>query len=539
MGSDVVVVGSGGAAVAAALTAAVGGASVTVLERSPLFGGTTAVSGGGMWLPGNDLDPDWTDDLAGAKTYLQRLTLGLVRDEVLDRFLAEAGQLPTYLAEHTPLSFNVDIGRPDYHAPWEGSSPTSRTVFPEAYELSRLGEFRDRVRRPGPGGLPPFLNHLEELEFMNKGMEAVNELIRTRNEQGLAVRGVALIGGIIEGCLEQGVEFVADTRVRELIVEDGRVVGVRAEQSGAMVEYRADLGVVLASGGFEWNQDMWKAFMGVPWDGPVSPPFNEGDSIVMAAKVGAKLANLDKATWILSRHLGEEHDGAQYVRTSLFGALPGEILVNREGRRFVNEALNYNDIGRPMTAFDAQDYEFVNYPCFAITDQSGKNRVANLDAKIVGDGEPSVQADTLAELAEQLGIDPDGLERQVAEFNEHARHGEDPVFHRGDKPWDTHLLPRFGLKPVSVAPIDKPPYIGYRVRPGVFGTRGGPVIDENAQIVDFENRPIPGLYGAGNAVASPFASAYPGGGGTIGPAVVFGHVAGTSVVADRSVARGR
>src|SRR6185437_12812046 len=159
--SDVVVLGSGAAALSAALTAAVGGAQVTVLEATDLFGGTSAVSGGGMWLPGNTLDPDYTDSMEDAKIYLKRLTLGLVTDEVIDRYLAESGKVVGFLAEHSPLTFTADIGRPDYHAPWPGSSLTSRTVFPTPYELPRLGDLEPQVRRPGPGGIPP-IQHSEE-----------------------------------------------------------------------------------------------------------------------------------------------------------------------------------------------------------------------------------------------------------------------------------------------------------------------------------------------------------------------------------------
>ena len=159
--TDVLVLGSGAAGLAAALTAGVGGAEVTVLEASDLFGGTTAVSGGGMWLPGNTLDPDFADSMDDARVYLKRLTLGFVSDAIINRYLAECGKIPDFFSEHSPLSFTADIGRPDYFAPFEGSSLTSRTVFPATYELPRLGELEPKVRRPAPGGILP-IQHTEE-----------------------------------------------------------------------------------------------------------------------------------------------------------------------------------------------------------------------------------------------------------------------------------------------------------------------------------------------------------------------------------------
>ena len=527
--TDVVVLGSGAAGLSAALTAAVGGAAVTVLEGSPLFGGTSAVSGGGMWLPGNTLDPDWTDSTPAAKVYLKRLTLGLVPEAVIDRYLAECGQIPDFFAANSPLTFSADIGRPDYHAPWEGSSLTSRTVFPTPYELPRLGVLEPKVRRPGPGGILP-IQHSEEREFATSDdPDAINKLIRDRLEKGVALRGLALVGGLMEGCVDHGVQFVSDTRGRSLIFENGRVVGIRAGQDGAEAEYRARLGVILASGGFEWNRDLWDAFMAVPWDGPATPPVNEGDGLIMAAAAGAKLANLDKATWIPVRYSGEEYCDRPYVRSGGHGQMPGEIIVNRRGRRFTNETLNYNDIGRNMTHFDPNIYEYDNHPSYVIGDRSCFERLqAGGPALGPDQGDGWVVADTLREVADKLGIDADGLSQQVAEFNEYAAGGTDPVFHRGEKPWEIHNLPDHR----SIGPVTEGPFVGYRVRAGVFGTRGGPVINENAQIVDFGYRPIPGLYGAGNVVAHPFASAYPGGGGTLGPAVTFGHVAGKSVLAE-------
>lgn len=537
--SDVVVLGSGAAGLTAALTAAVAGAKVTVLESTGVFGGTTAISGGGMWLPGNTLDSDHKEDLAGAKRYLERLTIGLIPEAVLDRYLAVAGTVPDFFAANTPLTFTADVGRPDYHAPWEGSSLTSRTVFASPYPLTRLGELEPKVRRAGPGGILP-IQHSEEREHAGDP-EAINRIIQERITKKIAMRGGALVGGLMEGCLSRGVTFLSNTRGRRLVVENGRVVGVVAERGGDATEFRARLGVVLASGGFEWNRELWDAFMGVPWDGPATPPCNFGDGIVMAAEAGAKLANLDKATWCPTRYVGDSYDGHQYVKSGMYGQYPGEILVNRKGRRFTNEGLNYNDIGRVFTRFDPHTYEFENYPCFAIGDGRNRARVAALEPKngpgARGDG--WAEANTLRGLAEQLGIDPVGLERQVKEWNENAVRGVDPVFGRGEGPWEQHIQGLdssnvgAGHNPI-VSPIAEPPFVGHRVRAGVFGTRGGPVTDENAQVVGWDNTPIPGLFGAGNTVAHPFAAAYPGGGGTLGPAVTFGHVAGRSVVGART-----
>jgi 3-oxosteroid 1-dehydrogenase len=527
--TDVVVLGSGAAGLSAALTAAVGGATVTVLEGSDKFGGTSAVSGGGMWLPGNTLDPDWTDSLAGAKVYLQRLTLGLTPETVIDRYLAESGQIPDFFAANSPLTFTADIGRPDYHAPWEGSSLTSRTVFPTPYELPRLGALEPKVRRPGPGGILPIQHSEEEELAASDDPDAINKLIRERLEKGIALRGVALVGGLMEGCVDHGVQFIENTRGRGLIIEDGRVTGIRAEQDGHETEFRARLGVVLASGGFEWNRDLWDAFLAVPWDGPATPPVNEGDGLIMAAAAGAKLANLDKATWIPVRYSGEEYCGRPYVRSGGHGQMPGEIIVNRRGRRFTNESLNYNDIGRNMTHFDPSTYEYDNHPSYVIGDKHTLERLrAGGPALGPDSGDGYVTADTLGEVAAKLGIDADGLEQQVREWNESAAGGTDPVFGRGEKPWEIHYLP--GHR--TIGPITEGPFAGYRVRAGVFGTRGGPVINAEAQIIDFAHQPIPGLYGAGNVVAHPFGWAYPGGGGTLGPAVTFGHVAAKSVLRD-------
>jgi succinate dehydrogenase/fumarate reductase flavoprotein subunit len=532
--SDVVVTGSGAAALTAAVSAAVRGAQVTVLERADLFGGTSAISGGGMWLPGNGLDPDFTDSADDARRYVKHLTLGLVDDKLIDRYIAEAPGIPAFLSEHTALEFWTVVGRPDYHADYDGGSGTSRTVFPDTFDTARLGELKDKLRRPHwPGGIPP-LRGDELQQFIARGdPDGWKVLVEERMAKGIVLRGCALVGGLLEACVRLGVRLLSQTRARELMIKDGRVVGVRAERNGALEDFEASQGVVLASGGFEWNRELWDALLQIPWDGPASPPNNEGDALIMASKAGARLGNLNRAWFTPARDLGETYEGRPMIRIGMYGSAPGEILVNRKGKRFVNEALNYNDIGMPMTALDPNSYEFANHPAFAITDRRYQQKIAMFDAQTLsGDRrtpEGVTEAPTLRELAGKLGIDPDGLEAQVEEFNKYAVDGHDPLFHRGESPWELFIQPQSDLPNRAIAPIKDPPFIGYHVRAGVFGTKGGPVIDENAQVVSMDGTPIPGLFGAGNAVASVFGAAYPGGGATLGPGVTFGYVAGITL----------
>jgi 3-oxosteroid 1-dehydrogenase len=534
MSDDVVVVGSGAAALAAALSAAVGGAQVTVLERTDLFGGTSAISGGGMWLPGNALDPDFADSADDARRYVKHLTLGLTDDRVIDRYVQEAPGIPAWLSAHTVLSFWTMIGRPDYHADYDGGSGTSRTVFPDTFDTALLGDLKTKLRRPHwPGGIPP-LRGDEVQQFVARGdPDGWKRLVEERMAKGIVLRGCALVGGLLEACVRRGVRLSAQTRARELILSGGRVTGVRAERDGVPEEFPARLGVVLASGGFEWNRQLWDALLQIPWDGPASPPNNEGDALIMASRAGARLANLNRAWFTPARDLGETYEDQPLIRIGMYGSAPGEILVNRSGRRFVNEALNYNDIGIVMTAMDPASYTFANHPTFAITDRRYQEKIAAFDAQTLsGDRrtpEGVTEADTLRELAGKLGIDPDGLEAQVEEFNKFAVDGADPVFHRGETPWELYIQPRSDLPNRAIAPILDPPFIGYNVRAGVFGTKGGPVINSSAQIVGMDGTPIPGLFGAGNAVASIFGAAYPGGGATLGPGVTFGYVAGLTL----------
>jgi 3-oxosteroid 1-dehydrogenase len=358
---------------------------------------------------------------------------------------------------------------------------------------------------------------------------------------GIAGRGRALVAGLMEANLNSGVEMVNNARVVGLTQSNGRVSGVEVQRNGRHATLMASKGVILASGGFEWNRSMWQGLIGVPFDGPMSPPYNEGDGLNAAARVGAQLGNINQVWWMPSIQIpGETYDGQPRMRSAANRGLPGSIIVNRSGRRYGNESMNYNDFGKLQVAFDPHAYDFVNAPSFQIFDQGHMDRYPLLDS----DDEPPVEslvrcASTLRELASQIGVDPEGLEAQVGEFNRYAEQGRDPQFHRGEAGWErkVYAWERFkaddpyGPSNPTLAPICQPPFYAYELKIGCFGTKGGVVIDECGQVLNFENQVIPGLYAAGNVTAGVFGPAYPGGGSTLGPAVVFGYIAGRAISA--------
>lgn len=542
--ADVLVVGSGGAGLAAALSAAVGGASVIVLERAPVFGGTTAVSGGGMWLPGNRFEqeqgePDPPEEI---RTYLRALTHGLVSESVLDSYIAHAADAFDFLERETDATL-LPTFTPDYQSQLPGgrtsyddgnSKPTrvGRSVAVGLYDSARLGEHKELLRKPSKhGGMWPAIEG-ESATGSAEGQE-VNTLdvIRERRAKGILARGAALVSLLLEAGLAKGVKLELNCRaVRLLQNENGRVTGVVVEREGREVRFEARSGVVLASGGFEWNSTLWKSFIGTPLDGPLTPPGNEGDGQLMAARAGARLANFGNfgVWWMPAVQIpGEEYDGRPRLRTATnLGGRPGAIAVNRRGRRFGSEPMNYNDQGKLLTAFDPHAYDFVNYPAFVVMDADSRE---TFDLGYEYDSSPLIndswmsEGTTLRELAGKLGVDAGGLEAQVAEFNHDAETGKDTVFGRGWRNgWESRPI-----RPLSTSG----PYYGFQWKVGCYGTKCGPVTDERGQVVAVDGRPIPGLFAAGNAAAGIFGPAYPGRGGTLGPAVTFGYLAGRTLSA--------
>lgn len=527
--TDVVVVGSGAAGMMAALRSAVGGAQVTVLEVSDLFGGTSATSGGGMWLPLTRLavDAGVKDSREEVKTYLSYLTRDVTDERVIDRFIDTAPTIIDFLEENTALQFYVDLERPDYKTTFPGATEYGRLVAPKLYELSRLGDLRKRLRQPdwewrvnnpkGVGGGMEAVTQQEMQQFEESGNpRGWIELSRQRVAQGIVPRGCALIASMLEVVADRGGRLHTNARGLELTMESGRVTGVVAEVDGERRTFQAGSGVVLAAGGFEWNEQLWRGLVRVPGIERLSPPYNRGDALRMAEQAGARLALLDQVWWSVNA-----------------GGQPGQIVVNRSGRRFMNECITYNDYGKILGYFDPHTYEFPNIPAYVISNRpldlsdSDVNQLGRQMAHV-----DAASAPTLRELADMLGVDGANLEATVAEFDRYAAEGRDPAFERGVAGWDRWRKLDRSLPNPALAPLGTSgPFYAQRVVARCFGTKGGPVIDEQARVLGFDGNPIAGLYGAGNAVASPFGLAYPGGGGTLAPAVTFGYLAGESLTA--------
>ncbi|MFT4947838.1 MAG: 3-oxosteroid 1-dehydrogenase [Natronomonas sp.] len=265
----------------------------------------------------------------------------------------------------------------------------------------------------------------------------------------------------------------------------------------------------------------------------------------MGMEVGAKLGNMNEAWWCPAGHVpGEEwEDGSPLYRILLAErTLPGTMMVNEDGQRFCNESGNYVDLGKTFREFDPHEYDYANLPAYVVFDDSARERYALLTVMPdQDDPEWLVSAETLEELAEKKGIDPEGLREQVDRFNEYAREGADPEYHRGESAHDRRTGDGETDHP-NLGPLDEPPFYAIDVHAGSLGTKGGLVTTPQAEVVDLDEDPIPGLYAASNSTAHVMGIGYAGGGGTVGPNVVFGSLAGESAaerVLDRTAAKNR
>jgi aspartate oxidase len=492
----VAVIGSGASGLAAALAAAEGGARVTVYEQDHKLGGTTALSGGNAWLPAHEGLEDDSPELA--LSYLRQLALGDADDELLQVFAREAGPTASRVQRATPLGLQA-IPYCDYHAEFDGGrAQGGRTLEPMPYdpspEVNAL--LRDAPNIEGP------------ITYVELATGEINhDLLNERREKGTITLGRALLAGLLQACLDAGVQVKTGVRVRERPDADA---------------------VVLATGGFERDPELSRAFLRGPMLGPVGVPGARGDGLRIAMAAGASLGCMSEAWWCPSISVpGETIDGTPMFRLILTErARPGSLIVDGSGRRFANEAQNYNDFGRTLQNFNPAQFAFPHVPAWLVFDSVYRTsyRLGPL-SKRAPDPEWLVKGETIGDLADGVGAPREALEATIERFNDGAARGEDADFGRDSYPYDRFIG--------HMGPLQDGPYYALKVIPGCLSTKGGPRTDTEGRVRSVDNgHPIRGLYAAGNVSASAFGMAYPGAGGTLGPALVFGLRAGDAAAAD-------
>jgi succinate dehydrogenase/fumarate reductase flavoprotein subunit len=531
---DVVVLGSGAAGLTAAIVAAEGGASVALFEKAELVGGTTAWSGGQVWIPNNPhmAEVGVADDRDKALTYIMSLSRDMLEQDLVEAFVDAGPEMIEILEAKTPVTFYAVAGMPDYHPEFPGGSVEGgRTLECPIYAFDELGEWAQRVT-PSPYFADPHITMSETPLGKAVPQPPSPEEHSRRQEHNERGCGQALVGRLLRACLDRGIEPRTSCAGRELIVDDGgAVVGVVVDTPDGPVEVRATKGVILASGGFEWNPELVRTFLRGPMTQPVSMETSTGDGLLMAMKAGAMIANMREAWWIPVGLVPREENPMGRVLVNGQRTLPHSIMVNRRGRRFTNEAANYNAFGGAFHVEDVSRFEYANLPCWLVFDQTYVDTYGfRVSAGGTGRHVPAwiPRGDTPKKLAERLGIDGDELVRTIERWNGLCAEGHDPDFGRGDSAFDRWWGDphRKGRRDATLGPLTRGPYYAFEIHSGALGTKGGPRIDRDGRVRNLDGAPIPGLYAAGNVMGSPFGMTYGGPGGTLGPAMVFGYLAG-------------
>ncbi len=542
---DVVVAGSGAAGMTAALTAAQLGLNALVIEKAGSFGGSTARSGGGIWAPGNSVlrAAGVADTPEQARAYLAHVAEGVpaARREAVLEYGPE--MLGLVLAK-TPVRFAWVPGYADYYPEAPGGLAAGRSIEPVPLDGRRVlgGELAHLARPylPSPVAITQAEYRWLSLGRHPRGVRAAVRVAaraaraRLRGQRMLSM-GQALAAGLRAGLAASDVPVWLDTALADLVAEDGRVTGVHATRDGETVLIRARRGVLIATGGFERDQDMRRRYQRAPtgtqWT--TGAAGNTGDGIRAGLDLGAATGLMDDAWWGPSIAL----PGGPYFCLAE-RSLPGCVLVNGAGQRFVNESAPYVDAVHAM--YDANTPENPHIPAWLVFDQRYRDRYVfaglpphrPLPRRWYAAG-AVVRADDLAGLAQAAGVDAEGLVKTVARFNEFAAAGRDEDFGRGDSAYDRYYGdPR--LANPNLAPLARPPFYAVKIVPGDLGTKGGLRTDELARVLRADGTVIEGLFAAGNASEAVMGHSYAGAGATIGPAMTFGYIAARTMAAAAS-----
>ncbi len=538
---DVVIVGSGGGGMVAALAAADTGASALVLEKQDKVGGSTAMSGGIAWIPNNPVmrADGVSDSYEDAMVHFEAVVGDVGPASSFERrhaFLTAGPEMVTFL-QGRGVRFAYCPGYSDYYSSAKGGHDNGRGIEPVPFDGRVLGSWLQKLQ-PGLAqslGLAVMTNEARALSHYNRSARAfaisARVVLRTYaarlRRQALLTNGASLIAQMLQIALASEIPVWTEAPLEELIVEDGRVVGVRTTRAGSPVKVRARQGVLLAAGGFAHNPEMRGEYGGdqpnrARWS--ISNPGDTGEVLQAAMRLGARTDFMDEAWWLPSPRTG------RFGQSTLDQARqrPRTIYVDAAGQRFVNESNSYMEVGKAMYARDKTSRAV---PCWLIFDDRYRKRYAHqrsspgrFPRKLLESGMLK-QAWTLDDLAHMCDIDAAGLSGTDERFNQNAVRGIDPDYGRGESAYNRALGdPNHKVHP-CLGPIDEPPYYAVQVVPGDIGTCGGLVTNEHAQVVDREDRPIEGLYATGNGTATVMGRHYLGPGASIANTMVFGYVA--------------
>jgi len=549
---DVLVIGSGGGGMTAALKADAAGLSTLIVEKSAKFGGSTALSGGGIWVPGAPAQrrAGYTPDPEGVFDYLKTITGGLVSDARLRAYVDAAPEMMDFL-EHCSdwFEFVWKPGYADYYPELPGGSERGSTINVPEIDLRKLGAEEQNLLAPlalAPKGIwfaPKDLRLFYQVRQNWRGKAVLVKLIwrmfraRVFGDRMAAI-GQSLMARMRLALQEHDIPLWLSAPMTELITDvDGRVVGAVVERDGAAIRIAARGGVVLATGGFDHDMQWRRRYLPLlERDWSFGNPAATGDGIRAGEKVGAATDLLDEAWWFPAMCWPDGR--LQFMLNERM--MPAQFVVNGAGKRFINEAAPYMDFAHAMIEGQRSGVDHV--PCWLVTDIGSFHRYvvgghlpipkvpfapvptgrkipqAWLDSGIVA------AAASFEELAAKIGVPAGELCDTAERFNDLARRGHDDDFNRGDSAYDNYYGDPTLPNP-NLAPLGKPPYLAFQIILGDLGTSGGLLTDEHARVLREDGSVIAGLYATGNTSAAVMGRSYAGAGATIGPAMTFGYVA--------------
>lgn len=559
---DVVVVGSGAAGAMAALRAADQGMKVLIVEKAHKFGGTSATSGGVMWIPNHQLDGDKGDSREQTLEYLDSVITKPVNRQRLEAFVDQAPQMLKYLTG-TGVTI-LAAAWPDYE-PLKPGARSDRSVIAPTFDGRELGDNRYALMREQYNRFKLFgryamdLTETFSLMMQHKGWRGVAAKVISRYWMDRSTRavshrdkrftqGAALMGAVYKQVFARGVELRLETKLEQVLVDDaGKVSGVEVSNYGRKYTVNARHGVVLAAGGFEWNQELRDRFFkypGLTRHSSSPEDGNRGEALIAAEKIGASTEHTEEP-WFIPTMVLPMKGASNFheIHQAAFDVgRPWSLCVNRNGVRFVDEACGYDQFGQGMMRDQAATG--ANLPCWLVFDAKFRRKfsagglmptVHTPERKVPEDwwDHYIFRAGTIEELAKKIKVPVEALKDTVAKNNEYSKTGVDPEFGKGMNIYDQFFGDPTVTPNPNLGPIDTAPYYAVPINAGDLGTKGGLRCDERARVLDGAGNPIAGLYAAGNQSGTPFGDVYPGAGATIGPAMTFAYIAANDI-AERS-----